>query len=233
MSQGSITVACTRLHELTTPELDTLAQLELSRAGEFKSARRREEYLCARSLLRNLLQDLTGEPASSHQLTTDDKGKPVCKGGLAVSIAHSGDLVVCGVADRGQIGVDIELPYSGRDIDGIASRYYAAAEVEWLATQPEDRFYMLWVLKEAWLKAMGTGIAGGLDRLSCFVAPPEIEARVADNSAPNLSLYALDDSFIGVATTSAFPGQPDLLWWDPPSSLFGEHAGSQLIATTG
>ena len=232
MTQRSIIVAFTGLRELPATEVANLSRSELMRAGEFKSSHRQQEYLCARALLRNILQYFTGEPASSHELTTDEKGKPVCAGGPAITIAHSGDLVVCAATDQGEIGVDIEVPGHRRNVTGIASRFFAAEEVEWLATQPEDRFYMLWVLKEAWLKAKGTGIAGGLSRLCCFVTPPDIKAYIRDDAIPGLSLHTIESALVGVATTSALQLNLAIDYWDPVSGRFEKNNNVQLIAAT-
>ena len=228
----SIVVAFTNLQELPATAVTKLSRSELARAGEFKSAGRQHEYLCGRALLRAVLQHLTGEPASSHEITTSDEGKPVCTRGPAVSIAHSGDIVVCAATDQGQIGVDVDVPRRHRDVIGIANRYFAADEVEWLSSQPADRFYMLWVLKEAWLKAKGTGIAGGLDRLRCVVTPPNIEARIKDEAVPVLSLHTIEDALIGVATTTALQGNPAIDRWDPMSGRIEEYGNAKLIATT-
>ena len=232
MTQCSIIVTCASLRELSETEAAILSRSELRRADEFKASRRRRQYLSARALLRNTLQQFTGGSAASHALTTEDKGKPVCAGGPAVSIAHSGNLVVCAAADRGDIGVDIEVPGRRRNVSGIAENYFAADEVEWLATQPEDRFYMLWVLKEAWLKAKGTGIAGGLDRLRCIVTPPGIEARISDEPPPALSLHTIDDALVGVATTATPRTAVTINRWDSLSGPFDQSGDTRLIATT-
>ena len=232
MTRCSIVVAFTRLHELPATEVTKLSRSELARAGEFKSSGRQQEYICGRAMLRTVLQQLTGEPAASHEITTGDEGKPVCIRGPAISIAHSGDIVVCAVADQGQIGVDVEVPCHDRDVIGIASRYFAADEAEWLSTQPVDRFYMLWALKEAWLKANGTGIAGGLDRLRCIVTPPRIEARINDDAVAALSVYAVEGALVGVATTIALQGGLTIDRWDPASGRIEKYKNAQLIATT-
>lgn len=232
MTRRSIVVAFTSLQELPATEVAKLSRSELACAGNFKSSGRREEYICGRAMLRTVLQQLTGEPASSHEITTGDEGKPVCIRGPAISIAHSGDVVVCAATDQSQIGVDVEVPCHRRDVIGIANRYFAADEAEWLSTQPADRFYMLWVLKEAWLKAKGTGIAGGLDRLRCIVTPPRIEARVSDDAVPELSVYAIEGALVGVATTTALQGGLAIDRWDPASGRIEKNKSAQLIATT-
>jgi 4'-phosphopantetheinyl transferase len=232
MNSGSISVAVASVQELPAAVMSSLAQAEVERASEFKASHRRLQYLCARSLLRALLQHHTGAAASSHKLTSSDKGKPICLGGPAISIAHSGDLIVCAATDRGEIGVDIEMPRKRTNVDGIANRYFDADEASWLATQPEDRFYMLWVLKEAWLKAKGIGIAGGLSRLRCSVTPPKIDVNVSNDDLPSLSLYELDDAMIGIATLSNSHKELKLDRWDPPSSQFDHNSGFRFVAST-
>jgi phosphopantetheinyl transferase len=53
----------------------------------------------------------------------------------------------------------------------MAQRYFTPAEARWLAGDPEPRVRMLWVLKEAYLKALGVGLAERLSSLECRVEP--------------------------------------------------------------
>ena len=234
MTEESIIVAYAGLHELPPVASACLSQSEVKWAEQFKAPQRRLQFVCARALLRTVLERYTGNTASSHELTTDGKGKPVCVGGPAVSIAHSGDTVICAVTDRGEIGVDIEFPDRRRNIKGIADRFFAENEAVWLATQPDQHFYMLWVLKEAWLKATGLGLAGGLDSLRCFVTPPEIAAYVADASSrlEDLSLYTIDDALVGLASTIVAHNTVIIDHWDTSVGRFNENSGAQLIAST-
>ena len=188
----------TRLRDLTAAERACISSSELGRLGRIGSSRREQEYLCGRSLLRHALERFTGIPARSHQLARTDEGKPICLDGPAISLTHSGDLVACAVAESGEIRIDIEIPDRRRRTAYIADRYFSAEEAAWLETQSEDRFYMLWVLKEAYLKALGCGLRG-LDYLRCKVDPPTIEAGVEDDSLRALSLYESDDAFMALA----------------------------------
>ena len=228
----TITVTYTNLHALPDPEIAKLSVEEVRRSDNFRANRRRQEYLCGRALLRNTLQLATGEPAASFKLAVDAQGKPMCEDGPAVTIAHTGNVVICAVTQQGQIGIDIELPHGRHRETDIAQRYFAADEVEWLAKQSQDRFYMLWVLKEAWLKAIGTGIAGGLGRLRCFVSPPVIDARVSDDATPALSLHSMDNALIGVATTFVPPTRPAIYYWDSAAGQFEDDNKVRLVAAT-
>jgi phosphopantetheinyl transferase len=64
---------------------------------------------------------------------------------------------------------------------------------------------MLWVLKEAYLKALGLGLAGGLATLECRIEPPAIVASVADGPAPRLALWSAQGCYVGLAVTASPP----------------------------
>lgn len=94
------------------------------------------------------------------------KGKPSLKNGKDkyFNITHSGDWVVCGVSDT-EIGVDIELLKSARM--NVADRFFTTTEVDKLNSLTEkerdDYFYLLWTVKESYLKYLGTGLTKPLN----------------------------------------------------------------------
>jgi len=78
------------------------------------------------------------------------------------NLAHSAGLVVCALASGREVGVDVE------DLDrrpperGVVDRYCAPTEVADINARGEEwnqRFLVYWTLKEAYLKALGLGIA--------------------------------------------------------------------------
>ena len=207
-----------------------LSPAELDRAAEFKSPRRRQQYLLSRCLVRAVLEDHTGSPAHSFTISADERGKPRVEDGPAISISHSRDIVACAVADHGDIGIDVEAPGRSRDVAAIADRYFNREEAEWLRTQPADRFYMLWVLKEAWLKAIGTGIAGGLDRLQCIVTPPDIVASSDDDSLGALRLFELHGSLLGIAATAESLPDVSVMQWRPADGSFISDEAARTVA---
>ena len=82
---------------------------------------------------------------------------------LEFSLSHTRGLVVCAVALHDAVGVDVE--WAGRELAHLelARRFFAPAEAERLAgLPPEERraaFFELWTLKEAFIKALGMGMA--------------------------------------------------------------------------
>lgn len=88
-------------------------------------------------------------------------GKPYLPGGPCFSISHSGKYAVCAVADA-ELGVDIEAPRE--NVARLAARFFTPAEALGIAqsSDPDKLFCEMWVKKESYLKATGTGLMGSL-----------------------------------------------------------------------
>ena len=221
----------TKVQDLDAVDPACLSSAESQRMTNISAPGRRQQFMCGRSLLRHTLELWTGKPAASHHLTMTEEGKPVCINGPSISITHSGDFVACAVTGSGRIGIDVEIPNSRRNTPDIARSYFSGEEADWLETQPEDRFYMLWVLKEAHLKAIGTGLRG-LDSLRCRVDPPRIAARTTGDSLDGLGLYALGDAFLAISANH--DALQDLVFerWDAKRVMFTPNCDVRTIATT-
>jgi len=179
-----------------------------------------------------MLENWTGRPARSHRLFKAESGKPMCIDGPAVSITHSGGLVACAIADSGEIGVDLEAVNPRRNIAKVARKFYSEKEASWLETQAPDRFFMLWVLKEAYVKAMGRSIFGGINGLTCMVEPPHIDVIDTSDGYPELGLYSFDDMFLGLATTQASLVGVKIGRWNPGGEIESVNNEFKLIART-
>jgi 4'-phosphopantetheinyl transferase len=70
-----------------------------------------------------------------------------------------------------EVGVDIEDTTRRTDVEAIAQRYFAPSERRDLAQAGRERFYELWTLKEAYLKARGLGIAAALEKIAFELEP--------------------------------------------------------------
>lgn len=115
------------------------------------------------------LQSLAAELALSYALSGDllfppvyrylENGKPVIDGGY-ISLSHSGSFAVCALADD-PVGVDLEV--YRRVSPSIKKRLLSEAELsEYGSSEDENYLLSKFVMKEAYLKLTGEGIAGGL-----------------------------------------------------------------------
>lgn len=222
-------IGYTDLRDLTPTELELLPSDERSR--EFGSASRRRQFQCGRALARLLLGQATGQAPAEHEFLAEKGGKPYCSDGPAFSITHSGPVVACAIAEAGLAGIDIEYVDERRDISRIVERFFSPNETFWLQSNPEG-FYMLWVIKEAFVKAHGQSIFGGLEKLDCTIAPPVIHATAAEGSFRGLSLYHRENSYLGLASTEEDTSGVRFLYWSPESGKLDAGDDYRFIATT-
>ena len=225
-----VVIAYTDLRDLTQTELKVLPVDERER--DFASGNRRRQFHCGRALLRILLQQVTGDPAAEHVLTVEAGGKPLCPDGPAISISHSGNSVACAVCEGGQLGVDLERIDEQREVARITQRFFSAEEKAWLESGPSARFYMLWVLKEAFVKAHGQSVFGGLEKLQCVIEPPRIQAHASEAGFEDLSLYQREDMLLAVASTEVPLDDVRMMRWAPSANELEDGDDYILIAST-
>jgi len=103
-------------------------------------------------------------------------------------------LVACGLTLTARIGVDLEKMRQMKDLDSLTKRFFCAREHELVekSAEKEKLFFQLWTAKEAYLKALGTGISGGLDRVEVGLNPLKL-----DNVAGEWQLWtaAIGDNY--------------------------------------
>ena len=127
-----------------------------------------------RTPLRAVLAAYLGVQPAEVFLTEGEHGRPMFASGHAQTLgfnwSHSGDHALIAVGRHISPGIDIEWQRDRPRALEIARRYFTAEESTGLAALPADQrhaaFLELWTAKEAVLKALGRGIAFGLDRLS-------------------------------------------------------------------
>lgn len=146
------------------PEVGDAADAVLARWGrrsdEAGASKRRS--LVARSLLRGVLESLTGIGGREWSFTRGANGKPfaVHPSGIPapeISISHSGSVVTAAATRQGRLGIDVELHRSGRRFGEIAEYAFGPEEAGEAATSEQD-FYRIWTLREAMAKATGAGL---------------------------------------------------------------------------
>ncbi|MEO1528019.1 MAG: 4'-phosphopantetheinyl transferase superfamily protein [Planctomycetota bacterium] len=140
---------------------------EISAADRYRVATARNQHVVGRGMARRLLGGESVPPAQI-RFSAGDHGKPFVIEPEAArhpfNIAHTDGLVLCGVAEDTSVelvGVDVESVHRRTKTD-LAERYFSAPEVAALRAQPsadQKRFFLrIWTLKEAFIKALGTGL---------------------------------------------------------------------------
>lgn len=126
----------------------------------------RNQHVVGRGMVRKLLTLRTDVDPAEVVLDRGEKGKPFVVAPVAANrpfnVSHTEGMVLFAAVDRGAIGVDVERLSRKTDV-GLAERYFAPAEVDYVFSvrNPEQRmeaFLRVWTLKEAFIKAIGTGL---------------------------------------------------------------------------
>lgn len=102
---------------------------------------------------------------------TGENHKPFIENGANFNISHSGKMVVVAFSSEFNIGIDIE-EIKNIEVESL-SKMLHVDEFEYLKNNNFDQnlFYALWTRKEAFLKAIGTGILNGINHLSIINEP--------------------------------------------------------------
>lgn len=147
---------------------------ERVRADRFRVASARHQHVIGRAMARVLLSDGHCQPREVG-FRVLDHGKPIMNAPAnacrSFNIAHTRGLVLCGLGSPKQwLGVDVEWMDRRTDPE-LARRYFAPEEIRQLdATRNQDDhrqlFLRLWTLKEAFIKAIGTGMYTPLDQFA-------------------------------------------------------------------
>jgi len=162
-----------------------LSDADWTRWKRLRMADDQERFLAARILLRFMLSAHTGVSPEDWRFESDEHGRPhitapTSHRRIRFSITHTSGLVACAVTGRGDVGVDAEAhDRESRTVD-VAHRFFSAPEVACLDSCPPEQhqhlFFDIWTLKEAYVKALGRGLALPLDRFSfdLSVPPPQV-----------------------------------------------------------
>ena len=141
-----------------------LSPAERQRRDGILHPRALAEFLAGRRLLRTIMGGLANVPPAAVELVENAHGAISLRQSCAwqFNLSHTEGLLAFAVS-RDRVGVDVEwVTRPGRTVE-LADRYFAKSEVDALRALPEaaqrDRFFDLWTLKEAYIKARGMGLA--------------------------------------------------------------------------
>lgn len=164
------------------PPLAALSPDERERAQGYRHELTRRQFVQSRATLRALLAGYLGASPIELHFAHSAQGKPTLSGGgLHFNVSHTHGLALIAVTREAEVGVDVErLRPQPMHLD-MATRYFTPGEAAALRALPagasEEAFFHVWTRKEAFLKAVGLGLAHGLERFEVSV-PPDDPARV-------------------------------------------------------
>lgn len=150
-----------------------LNEEELARHQRLVFNKHQHLFLVARALVRSVLAGYLGlDDPGSITFRSNANGKPELdlETNLQFNLSHTNGLIALVVMQDAAVGVDVEYLSRKADIASLAQRYFSMQESEAMLAMPvaqwNERFFDLWTLKEAFLKACGTGLTTPLHEFS-------------------------------------------------------------------
>ena len=208
--------------DLPTATIDSLTTClsrdEIERANKFRFPQHQTRFIAARGILRQLLGNYLQINSCDLKFAYSDRGKPrladfltnATNQQLQFNLSHSQNYALYGFTYNSSIGVDVEHLRELPDALKIAQRFFSPREYQLIYNTPPPEqpavFFTLWTAKEAYLKAVGTGLAGSLDQVEIDVNPSRLLAiNGSQETAASWLLYPCVPSinYLGAIATNA------------------------------
>ncbi|WP_293577471.1 4'-phosphopantetheinyl transferase superfamily protein [Phaeobacter sp.] len=166
-----------RIENATVKILD---EAEQARAAAMPSPRQRMQYISAHVALRQILGAHVGAAPAELRFASEAYGRPVLEHAKAphFSLSHSGRAAMIALCCEAKIGVDLEQRRPRPKARRLVERLFAAEEQAALLPLAETAFARafgrLWVMKEAYIKADGRGLACPLNSFALDPFAPTV-----------------------------------------------------------
>jgi len=174
--------------------MQNLSLDEWRRADKFVFEQDRRHFIVARGIIRNILANYLDCQPRDIGFQYKVYGKPELRflGSsvrLEFNLSHSHGFLVLAVCVGRQVGVDVEHVRPLTDLDHMATISFSDYEQNVLLTlAPEKKlliFYNCWTRKEAYLKALGSGLMMPLDAFDMSLSPDNPIGMLANSLDPN------------------------------------------------
>lgn len=149
--------------------LNMLGSEERARYRRFRFEQDRHMFLLAHALVRRVLSWYADVDPSDWHFTRGAYGRPEIAAlssplNLRFNLSHTPGLAACVVTLENACGIDVERLDRRPPMRAIAAKLFAGPEQSDLLAQEGsaayyERFFTYWTLREAWCKALGTGLA--------------------------------------------------------------------------
>lgn len=194
---------------------------ERERRSRLRFAHDRNLFTLAHLLLRVELSRHAGIAPAQWTFVRGPHGKPalapalMAVHGLHFSLSHAGGMAACAVTRIGEVGVDVEPLDGNIDTDALATIALTADEQAAIADlDPQarrKRFLTLWTLKEAYLKARGTGLTQSMQQCVFRLGhdgrgPPQLAHAGDDNGRWAFDTSAQERAIVSVAVVGSPAG---------------------------
>ena len=162
--QGSLQCSANRWELM----FNLLSDDERLKAEGCRSDQMRQRFVMSRGMLRQTLASYLSIAPNELRFELGEFGKPGLENeGLHFNLSHTADNWLLAVSNFADIGVDLEVIRPRTQLQSLVERCFSQRELVYWQTLPSDQqlegFFRLWTKKEAFVKAVGRGLALGLE----------------------------------------------------------------------
>ncbi len=199
-------------YDLLEKQASCLSGDEQKRADKCVQEPDRKRYIIGRTALRRLLGQYLHSSPETFAFQTGLHGKPYLNGGsidsghsgtlsrplpIHFNISHSGDMIALAFCLDSPVGIDIEKIRDSSYMAGIIRRFFHPSERLLFSRlneiQKKESFFRHWTVREAFLKALGTGFSVSPDSF-CVEAARTQGNPHPKTASPDEGLYLITQS---------------------------------------
>lgn len=144
-----------------------LSAQEISFSKRFRDPVKKTRYILRNGILRSLIHKYTTTPPKNIDFCRTKFGKPFIGSkmnsvSIRFNVSYSHERLLLAFSREYFLGVDIEYKNREFQVIDIANRFFTSTEANLIRVGNEtaqiDLFFRIWVLKEAYTKAVGKGL---------------------------------------------------------------------------
>lgn len=175
-------------------QICTVSQYRSMVIDSYKLMEDKIRSLAATLLLDELLKEYNLNERDMEYFQGENKKPYFNNSDIFFSLSHSGDYVAAAISDK-EIGIDIEQVHTINH--NIAKRFFTEKEIGYI--ENDDDFFKLWVQKESFVKAIGTGLACPLNSFEIINSYNE-SFVLFNNKKYSFTVNSIDDYKTAVCT---------------------------------
>lgn len=174
-----------------------LSDAERIQERRFHFPKDQHRYLITRALVRTRLSQYAPIAPQDWTFSVNVFGKPHITNAdsiakkISFNISHTHGAIVLGIACDRPMGVDVENICARKAPIEVADSYFSENEAAAIFDAPSEKqsdiFFHYWTLKEAYIKARGTGLSIPLDQFSFHFRQDDVHPNIAFNSSEDAS----------------------------------------------
>jgi 4'-phosphopantetheinyl transferase len=160
------------------------------RAEHYHFSGIRNRFIARRAILRIILGGYLQISPSKMQFLYNSYGRPRLNElkhdeVIEFNLSHSQEFALYIFSSQNRVGIDLEKIHAIGDVKNIIERFFTIREREFINSHDEiqkgDAFFKIWTGKEAFLKAIGTGLSIPMDQVDIL----KIKNDVANQTSVN------------------------------------------------